>query len=188
MPGGLQISAHLIHPLELELMETSMFVSVFVSGSVMHQTRTDFLQDISIPVQEGKHAKKTTPQEGDANAPAAPTTTQDADDSDDEGNTHYGFVYIGTHDIKLCRVPTRTREMGKHFEQTGKVRENDTKYCKIQGISDKILEKSGIVICYSLVIFKHFKKNTGNGEKILGILSVRRNRNHDIYINKNAFQ
>ena len=38
------------------------------------------------------------------------------------------------------RVPTRTGKpgkMGKDFEQTGKVRENDTKHCKSQEISEK---------------------------------------------------
>ena len=51
--------------------------------------------------------------------------------------------------IKLLRVPTHTGKpgkMGRHFpvreksgnfEQTGKVRENHTKYWKTQGISDK---------------------------------------------------
>ena len=54
--------------------------------------------------------------------------------------------------INICRVPTRTGKpgkpgkMGRHFpvreksgnfEQTGKVRENHTKYWKTQGISDK---------------------------------------------------
>ena len=60
---------------------------------------------------------------------------------------------------QLLRVPTRTGKpgkMGRHFpvreksgnfEQTGKVRENHTKYWKTQGISPKI-------ICYFLVIFK----------------------------------
>ena len=59
--------------------------------------------------------------------------------------------------LKITRVPTRTRKpgkMGRHFpvreksgnfEQTGKVRENHTKYWKTQGISDKY---------YFLVIFK----------------------------------
>ena len=63
------------------------------------------------------------------------------------------------HSINLyiVRVPTRTGKpgkMGRHFpvreksgnfEQTGKVRENHTKYWKTQGISDKY---------YFLVIFK----------------------------------
>ena len=60
------------------------------------------------------------------------------------------------------RVPTRTGKTGKpgkmgrhfpvreksgNFEQTGKVRENHTKYWKIEGISEKI-------ICYFSMIFK----------------------------------
>ena len=45
------------------------------------------------------------------------------------------ILIIDAYDIKLYRAPTRTREMGKHFEQTGKVRENYTKYI--------VLENSG---------------------------------------------
>ena len=46
----------------------------------------------------------------------------------------------------LSRVPTGTGKMGRHFpvreksgnfDQTGKVRENQTKYWKTEGISDK---------------------------------------------------
>ena len=40
------------------------------------------------------------------------------------------------------------REKSGNFEQTGIVRENNTEYWKIQGISDKY------IICYFLVIFK----------------------------------
>ena len=51
--------------------------------------------------------------------------------------------------VNKCRVPTRTGKPAKwegifpvgeksgNFEQTGKVRENHTKYWKTQGISEK---------------------------------------------------
>ena len=67
-------------------------------------------------------------------------------------------MYWNDHDINIkeykgmqynTRVPTQTGKPGKmrrhfpvreksgNFEQTGKVRENQKKYWKIQGISDK---------------------------------------------------
>ena len=79
---------------------------------------------------------------------------------------HYG-VLLQKNLCHFClwafekvRVPTRTGKpgkMGRHFpvreklgnfEQTGKFRENHTKYWKIQGILDRY------IICYFLVIFK----------------------------------
>ena len=66
--------------------------------------------------------------------------------------THTTFSLVTT-DITESRLQGSTQtgkpgKMGKHFpvreksgnfEQTGKVRENDTKYWKIQEISEKIL-------------------------------------------------
>ena len=103
-------------------------------------------------------------------------------------NTHKVYLLRKPWSKSNVRVPTRTGKpgkpgkMGRHFpvreksgnfEQTGKVRENHTKYWKIQGIS-----KTN-TFCYFLVIFKwtvHYlliwikfsvKKNTGKMEKIL---------------------
>ena len=56
------------------------------------------------------------------------------------------FVYTERKRLRFYRVVTRTGKIGRHlpvremsgnFEQTGKIRENHTKYWKGRGISDK---------------------------------------------------
>ena len=115
-----------------------------------------------------------------------------------------GIKKVGT--LLPVRVPTRTGKpgkMGRHFpvreksgnfEQTGKVRENHTKYWKILGIWDKYYLIFLVIfkwtVCYllkwikfSVKKIKHLK-NTGKWQKKLeksgksqGILSVRKSGN-----------